>query len=109
MTQQMGGIGAEIRKHRLAKNRTQQWLGSRIGKSQNWVSMAENGELVVTNENLNYIARALGISVEKLNKGYTEALSSNIIPYEQAFGQILLHIEAITELLDKLFVESKKE
>lgn len=55
-------IANAIKIIRLLKGYSQEYLSTRIGKSQNWLQKVECGEIVMTTRNLEAIAESLDVS-----------------------------------------------
>ena len=62
----MNKIKDNIRHYRIIKGVSQEFLAKKLGKSQNWISKLEKGEIRVNDEIINRIAWVLDLEKDML-------------------------------------------
>ena len=61
-------FGERVREERLKQNLSQEELASRAGVHRTYIGMIERAEKNITLENIEKIAKALGISITNITK-----------------------------------------
>ena len=74
-------LAEEIRAQRRAIEMSQEELGKRAGVSRGQVIRIENGERVLDVTQLEFIARALGVSMLDLFQGAESRVQAEAMPY----------------------------
>ena len=74
-------LGKNIRQNRLLKGLTQESLAESIGKSTNFVSLAENGNTGLSIQTIVDLCKALGVNADTIFAGIIPATDKDVDNY----------------------------
>jgi transcriptional regulator with XRE-family HTH domain len=91
-------IGENIRIFRTLRGYSQHGLAAKIGKTQNWLHKIEKGELAITIDYINEIAKELDVDAQQLVFAIPQQIFNNCTQSGN-YNQYIINSEELYKLL----------